>query len=96
MPKVNVAIMGCGGMAGAHAGRLKRNSDVQIVGLCDVDEPRVQAFIDRHLADYDPKPAIFTDAARMYAETNGQKGTTRSPRARMSSSAPATSLPPSP
>ena len=70
MPKVNVAIMGCGGMAGAHAGRLKRNSDVQIVGLCDVDEPRVQAFIDRNLRDYQPKPAIFTDAARMYSETN--------------------------
>ena len=70
MPKVNVAIMGCGGMAGAHAGRLKRNSDVQIVGLCDVDEPRVQAFIDRNLPEYQPKPAIFTDAARMYSETN--------------------------
>ena len=70
MPKVNVAIMGCGGMAGAHAGRLKRNPDVQIVALCDVDEPRVQAFIDRNLRDYQPKPGIFTDAARMYRETN--------------------------
>src|SRR5262249_34874362 len=57
-----------GGMAGAHARRLKGNSDARIVGLADVDEPRVQAFIDRHLADYAPKPAIFTDAARMYSE----------------------------
>ena len=68
MPKVKVAIMGCGGMAGAHARRLKPNPDVQIVGLTDVDEPRVQAFIDRHLADSDSKPAIFTDAARMYSD----------------------------
>ena len=68
MPKVKVAIMGCGGMAGAHARRLKPNPHVQIVGLTDVDVPRVQAFIDRHLADYDPKPAIFTDAARMYSD----------------------------
>ena len=68
MSKVRVAILGCGGMAGAHARRLKPNPDVQIVALCDVDEPRVEAFIRRHLAEYEPKPAIFTDAAQMYAE----------------------------
>src|SRR5579862_5770876 len=68
MPEAKIAILGCGGMAGAHARRLKSRPDAKIVGLCDVDEPRVQAFIDRHLADYTPKPAIFTDAARMYAE----------------------------
>jgi UDP-N-acetyl-2-amino-2-deoxyglucuronate dehydrogenase len=68
MPKVKVAILGCGGMAGAHAGRLKGNPDVQIVALSDVDVPRVQAYIDRNLADYQPKPAIFTDAAQMYAQ----------------------------
>jgi predicted dehydrogenase len=68
MPKVRVAILGCGGMAGAHARRFKGNGDVEIVALSDVDEPRVQAFIDRHLADYPMKPQIFTDPARMYAE----------------------------
>src|SRR5436309_472817 len=68
MPQVKVAILGCGGMAGAHARRLKGHRDVQIVGLSDVDTAHVQAFIDRHLADYSSKPAIFTDAARMYAE----------------------------
>ena len=47
MPKVKVAILGCGGMAGAHARRLKSNPDVQIVGLSDVAVPHVQAFIDR-------------------------------------------------
>src|SRR5437867_3198956 len=68
MPELKVAILGCGGMAGAHARRLKARPEVQIVGLCDVDEPRVQAFIDRHLADYPTKPAIFTDADRMYRD----------------------------
>jgi predicted dehydrogenase len=68
MPNVNVAILGCGGMAGAHARRLKGNPEARIVALCDVDEPRVQAFIDRHLAEYEGKPAIFTDPARMYSE----------------------------
>src|SRR5262245_33826278 len=70
MPKVSVAILGCGGMAGAHARRLRDRADTQIVALCDVDEPRVQSFLDRHLAEYQPRPAIFTDAARMYAETS--------------------------
>ena len=59
--------MGCGGMAGAHARRYKDNPDVEIVALCDVDEARVQAFIDRNLPDYSPTPAIFTDPAKMYA-----------------------------
>jgi len=55
-------------MAGAHARRLRGHADAAIVALCDVDEARVQSFIDRHLGDYQPAPAIFTDAARMYAE----------------------------
>lgn len=68
MSKVRVAILGCGGMAGAHARRFKSNPDAEIVALSDVDTARVQAFIDRHLADYEPKPAIYTDPAKMYAE----------------------------
>src|SRR5215211_4751650 len=68
MPNVKVAILGCGGMAGAHARRFKSHPDVQIVALSDVDEPRVQSFIDRHLSDYPSKPAIFTDPAAMYAQ----------------------------
>jgi len=68
MPKVKTAILGCGGMAGAHARRPKPNPDVEIVGLCDISEPVVQAFIDRHLSDYPTKPAIFTDPARMYSD----------------------------
>lgn len=65
---VTVAILGCGGMARAHADRFKSNPDARIVALCDVDEARVEAFIARHLADYEPRPAVYTDPAQMYAE----------------------------
>jgi predicted dehydrogenase len=69
MPKVKVAILGCGGMAGAHARRLKRHSDVEIVGCCDVDTAHVERFIEQHLGDAAAKPTVFTDAAAMYRET---------------------------
>ena len=69
MSKVRVAILGCGGMSGAHAGRYKKNPDVEIVGLCDVSEEVVNKYIERNLSDYEPKPQVFTDAAQMYAET---------------------------
>ena len=69
MSKVRVAILGCGGMAGGHARRFAQMPDVEIVALGDVTEAQVEAFIERNLADYQPKPPIFTDAAKMYAET---------------------------
>ncbi len=68
MAAVKVAILGCGGMAGAHARRLKSNPDARIVALADVNQGCLQPFVERHLADYDPKPALYADAARMYAE----------------------------
>ena len=55
-------------MAGAHAQRFKGNKDVEIVALSDVKEEIVNKFIERHLADYNPKPKVFTDPAKMYAE----------------------------
>ncbi len=67
MAKVRVAILGCGGMAGAHARRFKPNPDVEVVALCDVNEGVVNAYIEKHLSDY-PRPAVFTDPARMYSE----------------------------
>lgn len=68
MSKVRVAILGCGGMAGAHARRFKVNPDVEIVALSDVSEPVVEKFIERNLSDYPTKPAIYTDPATMYAD----------------------------
>ena len=63
-----MAILGCGGMSGAHAKRYNGNPDVEIVALCDVNEEIVEKYIERNLPDA-PKPAIFTDAAQMYAQS---------------------------
>jgi predicted dehydrogenase len=67
--KVRIAVLGTGGFSGVHAGRLKKKEDVEIVGLCDVKEDIVQGYLTRNLSDYSPAPAIFTDAAKMYADT---------------------------
>jgi len=74
-----MAILGCGGMAGAHAERFKNNSDMEIVALCDVSEEVIESYIARNLADYQPKPAVFTDAAQMYAESKPDAVTIVSP-----------------
>jgi predicted dehydrogenase len=68
MSKVRMAILGCGGMAGAHAQRYRDNDDVEIVALCDIKEEIVQGYIDKHLKDTRHTPQIFTDPAQMYAE----------------------------
>ncbi|PQV63993.1 putative dehydrogenase [Abditibacterium utsteinense] len=61
MSKIKMAILGCGGMSGEHAKRYKQHSDVEIVALCDVSEEIVQKYIDKNLAEVEPKPQIFTD-----------------------------------
>lgn len=66
--KVRVAILGCGGMAGAHADRFKSNPDVEIVACCDVTAAVVEGFIERKLKELPAKPKVFTDAATMYAQ----------------------------
>lgn len=68
MSKIKMAILGCGGMSGEHAKRYKSNSAVEIVALCDVSPEVVEGYIERNLADYAPRPQVFTDAAQMYAE----------------------------
>ena len=65
---IKMAILGCGGMSGQHAKRYKTNPDVEIVALCDVKPEIVEAYIERNLSDAESKPAIYTDAATMYAE----------------------------
>jgi predicted dehydrogenase len=55
-------------MGGAHAQRFKANPDARIVALCDVKKEIVEAFIEKHLKDYAPRPTIYTDAAAMYRE----------------------------
>ena len=66
MSKVRLAILGCGGMAGAHAQRFRSHPDATIVACCDVQKDIVDSFIARHLAELPAKPAVFTDPAEMY------------------------------
>ncbi len=68
MEKIKMAILGCGGMSGQHASRYIGNPDVEIVALCDVNEEIVEKYIARKFADVESKPAIYTDAAQMYAD----------------------------
>jgi len=70
MAKLRVGILGCGGMAGGHAQRLAKHEEVELVALADVSEEGLNAFIERNLSDYQPRPAIFTDPAQMYAQAN--------------------------
>lgn len=62
-----MAILGCGGMSGEHAKRYQANPAVEIVALCDVSEEIVEKYIERNLSEA-PRPAIYTDAAQMYAQ----------------------------
>jgi len=79
MSKVKIAILGCGGMSGAHAGRYKANPDVQIVALCDVSSEIVESYIERNLKGYEPKPQVFTDFDTMLAESGADAVTIVTP-----------------
>ncbi len=68
---LRIGILGCGGMAGAHANRLKdAGDDVDVVALCDVSTEITEAFAEKHFTDTKHKPAHYADAAAMYAESN--------------------------
>ncbi len=68
MAKARIAILGCGGFMGVHANRLRAHPDVEIVGLCDVKEELTRSFLQKHLTQVQPPPALFTDPAVMYAQ----------------------------
>ncbi len=68
MSKIRVAILGCGGMGDYHIRRLKANLDAEIVAVCDVDLSRVAESVQRNFPAGTPQPAMFSDAAKMYAE----------------------------
>jgi predicted dehydrogenase len=64
---VKIALLGCGGIQGKHTRTFIDRDDAQIVGLCDVTDAAIEAFLGRadfreHLSDV-PR---FADAATMY------------------------------
>jgi predicted dehydrogenase len=68
MPRIRTAFLGTGGIAGKHANTLFKHAEVQIVAGCDVSDAAVNGFLDRVLPKDAPRPAVFTDAAQMYAQ----------------------------
>ncbi len=59
---VRVAILGTGGMANRHADLYKEIPGVELVGACDIDPARVQAFAQKHGI---PAAGCFTDFAAL-------------------------------
>lgn len=57
-----VLIVGCGGIAGRHAGIVKGIDGVELVGVMDVDEERAKAFGEKYGA------APYTDLERALDE----------------------------
>jgi len=68
MEKIKVAILGCGGMAGAHAQRLRARDEVVVTALCDVNEDITSGFRQRWFEGVEPQAALYTDATQMYRE----------------------------
>jgi predicted dehydrogenase len=65
MKKVNIALIGAGGMAnGVHYPSLAECEDVQLVGLCDLVESKLHATAERFEIEQ-----TFTDYKKMLAET---------------------------
>ncbi len=69
MSQVRLAIVGCGGNSSGHARRMNQNSDVQIVGACDVNTDIAQGYIDHNLPDLEPSPSAFDDLDKMLLDT---------------------------
>ena len=68
---LRIGILGCGGMAGAHANRLNDLGDaVEVVALCDVNTDITAKFIERCFSEGQHNPTQYDDAAKMYAEAN--------------------------
>jgi predicted dehydrogenase len=67
--KLRLAILGTGGMGGAHAERFRAHPHVQIAALCDVSTDILGQFVSRlKLGDLRPRPRLFTDPATMFRE----------------------------
>ncbi|MFP4383833.1 MAG: Gfo/Idh/MocA family protein [Spirochaetia bacterium] len=70
MNKIRMAIIGCGGYAGAHARRLKEREDVVIAALCSRHEESIEDLISRRLTDYPVPIQKYTSTAEMYKNTD--------------------------
>ena len=69
MSKVQVGIIGCGGISGRHAHRLKGNSNVQIVSVCDINTEITKNYIENNLKEIEPRPEAYDDLGQMLSKT---------------------------
>ncbi|MBN2449999.1 MAG: Gfo/Idh/MocA family oxidoreductase [Lentisphaeria bacterium] len=67
MGTLRVGIVGCGGMGGVHARRLKGMEDVSVAALCDLTEAIAGAFRQRHFGDEGSGIPVYAGTAAMYA-----------------------------
>ena len=72
MEQLHLALVGCGGMAGAHVRGLEELAkagidDIQVVACCDLVETQAQQRADEIAEFQEHKPEIYTDVERMLA-----------------------------
>ncbi len=70
MEKVNIGIVGCGGIAGAHLRGLTQlyeggYRDFAVTACCDLEEARASAMAEKYEAVLGIKPAVYTDYREM-------------------------------
>jgi predicted dehydrogenase len=65
MKKLRTAIIGCGGIAGAHARELATMEGVELAAFCDIEENRAKEFSERFAQG---AAAIYADYGEMYAK----------------------------
>ena len=70
MEQLHLALVGCGGMAGAHVRGLEELAkagldDIQVVACCDLVEAQAQQRADEIAEFQEHKPAIYNDVERM-------------------------------
>ncbi|HIE27438.1 TPA: Gfo/Idh/MocA family oxidoreductase [Candidatus Poribacteria bacterium] len=68
--KVNLAIIGCGGMAGAHLNsyrelKEKGLDNFELLAMCDVLEDRAKSFSERANQFQEKAPSVYTSVEEM-------------------------------
>ena len=79
MARVQLAIVGCGGMGRRHLAGLAElartdHNNLDLVAVCDLNEQNAEDLADEAAAAARTRPAVFTDAARMKREAEGSGG----------------------
>jgi len=69
MAELRIGIIGCGGMGGVHARRLKAMVEVEVAALCDLTTEIAGAFRQQHFGDAGKDIPVYAGSAALYAGT---------------------------